>query len=91
MNRFILSLGFSFYFEGFVIHQVLKILQEDITVDEICPRTCNRIDISYKIKTIWYNLIQRVVNSAYRSQINLDYLDDDFVKNDNNNSFCLIY
>lgn len=52
-------------------------------VDEICPRTCNRIDVSYKIKTIWYNLIQRW-NSAYRSEINLDYLDDDFIKNNSN-------
>lgn len=52
-------------------------------IDEICPRTCNRYDISYKIKTVWYNLIQRW-NAAYRSELNLDYLKDDFIINENN-------
>lgn len=51
--------------------------------DDICPRTCNRFDIFYKVKTTWYNLIQRW-NAWFRSEINLDYLKDDFVKNDNN-------
>ena len=51
--------------------------------DEICPRTCNRYDIFYKIKTIWYNLIQRW-NAWYRSELNLDYLDDSFVDNEKN-------
>ncbi|NDK08380.1 hypothetical protein EOM39_03995 [Candidatus Gracilibacteria bacterium] len=52
--------------------------------DDICPRTCNRYDISYKIKTVGYNLIQRG-NAGYRSEVNLDYLSDiDFVKDDNN-------
>jgi hypothetical protein len=52
--------------------------------DDICPRTCNRYDIFYKVKTVWYNLIQRW-NAGYRSEVNLDYLsDNDFVKNDNN-------
>jgi hypothetical protein len=51
--------------------------------DDICPRTCNRYDINYKVKTVWYNLIQRW-NAWYRSELNLDYLPDDFVKNENN-------
>lgn len=51
--------------------------------DDICPRTCNRYDISYKVKTVWYNLIQRW-NAWYRSELNLDYLSDDFIKNENN-------
>jgi len=52
-------------------------------IDSICPRTCDRYDIFYKIKTVWYNIIQRW-NAWYRSELNLDYLKDDFVKNDNN-------
>lgn len=52
-------------------------------VDDICPRTCNRYDIFYKIKTVWYNLIQRW-NSAYRSEINLDFLKKDFIENPEN-------
>jgi len=51
--------------------------------DDICPRTCNRYDIFYKVKTVWYNLIQRW-NAWYRSELNLDYLWDNFIKNDNN-------
>ena len=52
-------------------------------VDDICPRTCNRYDIHYKVKTVWYKMIQRW-NSGYRSELNLDFLSEDFVKNDNN-------
>jgi len=51
--------------------------------DDICPRTCNRYDVSYKIKTVWYNMIQRG-NAGYRSELNLDFLSDDFIKNKNN-------
>ena len=51
--------------------------------DEICPRTCDRYDVSYKIKTVWYNMIQRW-NAGYRSELNLDFLRNDFVENDNN-------
>lgn len=51
--------------------------------DEVCPRTCNRYDIKYKIKTVWYNMIQRW-NAAYRSELNLDYLSENFTKQDNN-------
>lgn len=51
--------------------------------DDICPRTCNRYDIHYKIKTVWYNLLQRW-NAWYRSEINLDYLNEDFIKSENN-------
>lgn len=51
--------------------------------DDVCPRTCNRYDVSYKIKTNWYNMIQRW-NAWYRSEVNLDFLTDEFCKNDNN-------
>lgn len=51
--------------------------------DDICPRTCNRFDVSYKVKTVWYNLIQRW-NAWFRSELNLDYLSEDFTKNENN-------
>lgn len=51
--------------------------------DDICPRTCNRFDVSYKIKTVGYNLIQRW-NAAFRSELNLDYLPEIFIKNENN-------
>ncbi len=52
-------------------------------IDEICPRTCNRYDIHYKVKTVGYNMIQRW-NSGYRSELNLDFLSEDFAKNKNN-------
>lgn len=52
-------------------------------VDDICPRTCNRYDVFYKIKTSWYNMLQRW-NAWYRSELNLDFLSDDFIKNKNN-------
>ena len=52
-------------------------------VDEICPRTCNRFDIFYKIKTSNYKMIQRW-NSGFRSELNLDFLKEDFVKNPKN-------
>lgn len=51
--------------------------------DDICPRSCNRYDISYKIKTADYKLIQRW-NAWYRSELSLDYISDDFIKNNNN-------
>lgn len=51
--------------------------------DDICPRTCNRYDINYKIKTVGYKMIQRW-NAGYRSEINLDFLKENFVKNKNN-------
>ncbi|MGE4443587.1 MAG: hypothetical protein AB7E37_01170 [Candidatus Altimarinota bacterium] len=51
--------------------------------DDICPRTCNRYDVSYKVKTVGYNLIQRG-NAAFRSELNLDYINDEFLKNENN-------
>ena len=53
------------------------------TTDEICPRTCDRYDVSYKIKTVWYNMIQRG-NSWYRSELNLDFLKEDFAKSNDN-------
>jgi hypothetical protein len=51
--------------------------------DDICPRTCNRYDIFYKIKTVWYKMIQRW-NAWYRSELNLDFLLEDFIKNEDN-------
>lgn len=48
------------------------------STDDICSRTCNRYDISYKIKTNDYNLLQRG-NSWYRSEVNLDLLDKEFI------------
>ncbi len=52
-------------------------------IDDICPRTCKRYDVFYKVKTIWYSLIQRW-NSWYRSELSLDYVWDNFLKNSNN-------
>lgn len=51
--------------------------------DEICPRSCNRYDISYKIQTSYYHMLQRG-NAWFRSEINLDYLPEAFIKNTNN-------
>lgn len=53
------------------------------TTDEICPRTCNRYDIFYKVRTSYYHMIQRG-NAGYRSEKNLDYLSNEFVKNEQN-------
>lgn len=52
-------------------------------IDDICPRTCNRYDIYYKVKTSGYNMVQRG-NSWYRSEVNLDFLKAEFTSNDNN-------
>lgn len=51
--------------------------------DDICPRTCNRYDVHYKVKTTGYNMIQRW-NAGYRSELNLDFLSEDFKKSSNN-------
>ena len=51
--------------------------------DDICPRTCDRYDIFYKIKTVGYNIIQRW-NAWYRSELNLDFLSDEFIWNNDN-------
>jgi len=51
--------------------------------DDICPRTCNRYDISYKIKTSDYKLIQRW-NAGFRSELSLDYLPENFIENNSN-------
>ncbi len=51
--------------------------------DDICPRTCNRYDIFYKLKTTWYKMLQRW-NSWYRSELSLENLADEFFNNDNN-------
>lgn len=52
-------------------------------LDDICPRTCNRYDIYYKVKTVWYKMIQRW-NAWYRSELNLDFLKDDFINYEKN-------
>jgi len=52
-------------------------------IDDVCPRTCQRVDVFYKVKTIGYHLIQRG-NSAYRSECNLDYVSKDWLENKNN-------
>lgn len=51
--------------------------------DDICPRTCNRYDVFYKVKTSGYKMVQRG-NAAYRSELNLDFLKDEFVHDENN-------
>jgi hypothetical protein len=51
--------------------------------DDICPRTCNRYDVFYKIKTAGYKMVQRG-NAGYRSEVSLDFLTDDFVSHENN-------
>lgn len=52
-------------------------------VDDVCPRTCYKYDVSYKIKTSNYHMLQRW-NSWYRSELDLSYLWDDFKNNSNN-------
>ena len=52
-------------------------------IDDVCSRTCNRYDVHYKIKTVWYKMIQRW-NAGYRSELNLDFLSEDFVNNSKN-------
>lgn len=51
--------------------------------DDICPRTCNRYDVFYKIETSYYHMLQRG-NAWFRSEKNLDYLPESFIKNENN-------
>lgn len=53
-------------------------------IDDICPRTCDRYDVSYKIKTVWYNMLQRW-NAWYRSELNLDFLSEVFISNELDN------
>ena len=52
-------------------------------VDEICPRTCWKYDEFYKLKTVGYDLIQRW-NSGFRSEIDIERLDKDFIYNKQN-------
>lgn len=52
-------------------------------IDDICPRTCNRYDIHYKVQTVGYHMIQRG-NAWYRSEIHLDFLSDECIKHQNN-------
>lgn len=55
----------------------------DYAIDTICSRTCARYDLFYKIKTVWYNLVQRW-NAAYRSELNLEKLPINFLYNTKN-------
>lgn len=50
-------------------------------IDDICPRTCARYDVAYKVKTSGYKMTQRG-NAAYRSELKLDSLSEDFVKHE---------
>ena len=52
-------------------------------IDDICPRTCHRYDLFYNLKTVWYDLIQRW-NSAFRSELNIERLDEKFIYNKKN-------
>jgi len=52
-------------------------------LDEVCPRTCFRYDLFYKLKTVWYDLIQRW-NSAFRNEIDIEKLDEKFIYNKEN-------
>ncbi len=51
--------------------------------DDICPRVCNKYDIFYKVRTTDYKMIQRW-NAGYRSELNLDFIKDDFLNNQDN-------
>ncbi len=51
--------------------------------DDICPRTCSRYDVFYKVRTTWYKMIQRW-NAWYRSELNLDFVKDEFLNHENN-------
>jgi len=52
-------------------------------VDEICPRTCLRYDIFYKIKTFWYELLQRW-NAWFRIEKDIENLSQEFLYNKQN-------
>ncbi len=52
-------------------------------IDEVCPRTCWRYDLFYKLKTVGYDLIQRW-NSAFRLELEIERLDEKFIYNKNN-------
>jgi len=51
--------------------------------DDICPRTCNRYDVGYKVKTSGYKMTQRG-NAGYRSELSLDCLSEEFIGNEDN-------
>jgi len=52
-------------------------------IDDVCPRTCHRFDVHYKVKTQGYHLLQRG-NAGYRSENNLDYISHDFLNSPQN-------
>ena len=52
-------------------------------LDEVCPRTCWRYDLFYKLKTVWYNLIQRW-NAAFRSELDIEKVPEKFLYNKKN-------
>ena len=53
-------------------------------LNEVCNRTCHRYDLTYKIKTVWYNLLQKG-NAWYRTETDLDKLDKTFLEKRNDN------
>ena len=52
-------------------------------IDDVCPRTCWKYDLFFKLKTVWYKLIQRW-NSWFRSEIDIDNLSEQFLFNPKN-------
>lgn len=53
------------------------------TTDEVCPRTCWRYDIFYKIKTVGYELLQRW-NAWFRIEKDIEVLPEEFLYNKEN-------
>lgn len=55
----------------------------NFATNEPCPRTCRKYDVFYKIKTVWYELLQRW-NSGFRLEQDIENLNKDFLyKKDN--------
>lgn len=55
----------------------------DYACDEVCPRTCKKYDLFFKLKTVGYKLLQRG-NAAWRSEIQLGHLPKGFFAKDTN-------
>ncbi len=51
--------------------------------DEVCPRTCWRYDVFYKIKTVGYDLLQRW-NAWFRIEKDIERIWEDFLYNKQN-------
>lgn len=50
----------------------------NFATNEPCPRTCRKFDVFYKIKTVWYKLLQRW-NSWFRLEQDIENLNTDFL------------